>query len=298
MDEYQGTTFRGLKIPCHIFVEGNFKFNDVNCHYDPVEIVLPEDMAAYRDRLVEKRRKEAEDRGAPFYDGQQVRLKNYGTRMKDIDSRDLGLVLFFGPASFFTYSATNHSLDEKILVDDKGNPISIREKYIRDPLNLNDILQNSTGVSATLRTTVDKQLIIVERSMKLAQYPGLYGDAIAGFMQRNKDIADGVPNPFKTLQREAYEEAGIRCSPEDFVLFAVGRAMDDLHGEIWGELKVDMAAKEVLELPKKAKYENLRMFSVPFDPEAVLRYVNIRRKKIQKFQSGFQHMLLILSILL
>ena len=55
---------------------------------------------------------------------------------------------------------------------------------------------------------------------------------------RNLDTVDGQeatednpPNPFYTLVREAGEEGGIACKPEEIVLFCVGRAMDDLHGD-------------------------------------------------------------------
>jgi len=182
------------------------------------------------------------------------------------------LVLKSGRTSWFTYFATNKSLDEKIL-EQEGRKVSVRQKYVKNPLDLNDVLANPIGCSATVISEPDNNFMMVERSMKLSQYPGLYGDYAAGFMNPDKDLIDGKPNPFKTLQREIQEEAGIACSINDIKLFGIGRAMDDLHGEIWGELRTPLTVQEILSAPVKDKYENLRRFDVPFEPKEVLRYI-------------------------
>jgi len=272
MTEYLGTIFGELRIPCHVYTDGSFSYEDVECLYDPSELILPSDIAAFKDQLVDRKKKEAESRGAPFFDGPQVRLKDYGIKIEDQRTEAHKLVLKFGKSTWFSYSTTNRSLDDKIL-EQEDRKVSIREKYIRNPLDLNDVLANSTGCSATVISEPDHKLVMVERSMKLSQYPGLYGDAVAGFMHREKDLVDGKPNPFKTLQREAQEEAGITCSVNDLKLLGIGRAMDDLHGEIWGELRTPLTVQEIYSAPKKDKYEALRMFDIPFEPKEVLKYL-------------------------
>jgi len=272
MTEYLGTIFGELRIPCHVYTDGDFGYEDFECLYDPSELILPSDIAAFKDQLVDKKKKEAEARGAPFYDGPMVRLNDYGIKIQDDITEAHRLVLKFGKTSWFSYSATNKSLDEKILKQN-GRKVSIREKYIKDPLDLNDVLANCVGSNATVISEPDHRLVMVERSMKLAQYPALYGDAVAGFMHPEKDLIDGKPNPFKTLQREAQEEAGITCSVNDLKLLGVGRAMDDLHGEIWSELRTPLTVQEIYSAPKKDKYEALRMFDVPFEPKEVLKFL-------------------------
>lgn len=272
MKEYLGTVFGELRIPCHAYVEGFFDFEDVECLYDPSTLMLPADIDTFKTQLVEKKKNEAEARGAPFFDGQMVRLNDYGVKIKDLKTEDQKLVLTLSRTSWFTYSSTNKSLDEKIL-EEQGRKFSVREKYVTDSLNLSDVLANPIGCSATVISEPDHSLMMTERSMKLAQYPGLYGDYAAGFMNPDKDLVDGKPNPFKTLEREAKKEAGIDFSVNDLKLLGVGRAMDDLHGEIWGELRSSLTVQEILSLPVRDKYENLRRFSVPFEPKDVLKYV-------------------------
>ena len=272
-ETYPGFVYGDLRIPCHVYQSGVFRLEDVLCKYDSAELILPEDIAAFKDELIKKKKIEAEKRGAPFYDDPMVRLRDYGVKIEDPRTEKLNLILTFQPSSWFTYVSTNMSLDEKILRDECGRKVSIREKYIKYPLDLNDVLANPTGVSATIISEPDHRILIAERSMKLAQYPGLYGDAAAGFM-KDTDVIDGTPNPFKTIQRESGEELGLKPSINDFKLLGVGRAMDDLHGEIWGELRTPLTIQEIYSTPKKDKYEHLRLFDVPFEPKEVLKYVS------------------------
>lgn len=282
MGEYLGTVFGKLRIPCHVYVESSFSYEEVRCEYDATELKLPEDIEAFKEQLVDKKRKEAEARGAPFYDGPMVRLRDYKIIIEDPNTEKIRLGLVFQPTSWFTYSATNKSLDEKVLLDEFGKVISIREKYVENPLDLNDVLANPTGVSTTLISEPENRMILVERSMKLSQYPGLYGVAAAGFMKRDYtddkglhkgDTVDGVPNPFLTIKRELEEEIGIDCSVNDFTLFSVGRAMDDLHVELFGETRTNLTVEEIKSAPKSSKYETLKMIDVPFKPKEVLTYV-------------------------
>lgn len=301
MSEYKGTILGKLQIPLHVFQEGNFRFSDVIIDYlvDPDQLRwdkerkewlynpdndfrIPTDIRAYIKPLVERRRKEAEARGAPFFDGQMVRLVDYGIKVedKDAETEKERLILRLAPTSWFTYSATNRSLDDKILEGQNGNPISIKDKYGLDVLNLNDCLANSIGVSATVISEPDHKLVMVERSEKLSQYPSLYGVAAAGFMDRTRDIVAGVPNPFKTIQRELEEEAGIKCSVNDYKLFTVGRALDDLHVELFGEIRTKYTVQEIMSAPKRTKYESLRIFDVPLTPKDVLKYLVITVEKV------------------
>jgi 8-oxo-dGTP pyrophosphatase MutT (NUDIX family) len=277
MSKYEGFVFAGLRIPCHIYENGRFSFEDILCRYratfdpgspDPEHPYLTRELIGVREHLVEQRRKEAEERGAPFFDGRLVRLEDYGVQFVDDEDRKV-LIVTFGPTTWFTYNATNKSLDTGE-VSGKSGSKTIREEYVEDPLALDDNLGNATGVSTTLISVPDGKLVYVERSKQLSQYPELFGDAAAGFMSREKDsTVSGVPNPFYTIAREMEEEMGIPCSPEDFVLLGVGRAMDDLHGEIWTELRTKYKVEEILSFPKSHKYEHLRIITIPFEPKEV-----------------------------
>ncbi|MBI4173694.1 MAG: hypothetical protein HY519_03155, partial [Candidatus Aenigmarchaeota archaeon] len=182
------------------------------------------------------------------------------------------LSLHLQPTTWFTYEATNKSLDTGYVDDGKGGKATIRQKYVVDPLFLNDNLANATGASVVLISVPDAKLVYVQRSGQLSQYPLLYGVAAAGFMDQVKDVdARGNPNPFHTMARKTQAEMGITAKPEDFILRGVGRAMDDLHGEIWGELRTDLSVKQILATEKSDKYEQLAIKGVYFDPAYVAK---------------------------
>lgn len=105
-------------------------------------------------------------------------------------------------------------------------------------------------------------------------------------MDRIRDVVYNKPNPFATMKRELEEEAGVVCPIDDskygFRLLGVGRALDDLHGELWGETMSPLTVERVLSSPKKSKYETLRMFPVDFKPKEVLPYVVKTIKEVPK----------------
>ena len=117
----------------------------------------------------------------------------------------------------------------------------------------------------------DREMIYVERGSKSDQYPDIKGVAFAGFMNRLEDVLGGAPNPFMTMQREGSRERGLKIPLDDFRLFTIGRAMDDFHGELFGEVWVDESVKEIRETPAAEKWEQKGPIkSVPFEPKPVL----------------------------
>lgn len=190
MKNYQGTVFGKLKIPLHVFHEeiSGWGVGDVSINYeaDPNlftwneerkqflyspnnDLRIPEDIRAYIRPLVEKRREESVKRGAAFFDGQMVRLADWGIRIeeKDAETEKTKLILSLAPTAFFTYMATNRSYDETVLKDDKNMPVSMRNKYGIDVCNLKDWMANSIGVSTTLISQPSGAIMMVERSEKL-----------------------------------------------------------------------------------------------------------------------------------
>jgi hypothetical protein len=249
------------------------------------DLILPPDMAAYKDALVKQKKEDCEKRKAPFFNGRQIGMRGADARPVDGTER-MVLYLDLAPSFFFTYAATNQALDKQILDDGSGNKMSIRQKYIRDPTDWNDCLANSTGVSMVLISKPDNEMTFVKRSEKLAQYPGRWGVAAAGFMNRdavfdkqgnlikiNRDCVAGVPNPLLTGRHELKEEMGVECDFNDIVLFGVGRPLDDLHGEIWGEYRTDMTSEQIRSTKKSNKFEHLKLVQVPFEPRKVLEYL-------------------------
>jgi len=279
-EEYLGFTLGKLKIPLHVFLynpEG-WGFEDVSVEYevnpldakwskekemwiyDPKDRFGKELYKKFRVKIDEIERK-TKDAGKRFFDGQQVRLIGY--RMEKERP-----VIITAPGSYFPYKFINYSLDEPLLEGEK----TIREVHKPDVRILDGILENNIGVSTTLISEPDWALIYVKRSEELKTYPGKMGTSAAGFMQRPDDMIGRKPNPFLTIYREIGEERGFNTTLEDFRLFTIGRDVVDFHGELFGEVRLDMTVKEVKDTPAADIWEQKGSIkSVPFVPEAVLK---------------------------
>jgi hypothetical protein len=269
MEEYFGTVFGKLRIPLYVFIESpehrGFQLKDVEVEWNPTPFIPPEEILRHKEQLVKEKEAAAKARGAPFYDGPMVRLKDYG--FSDENEEKCKVILKEQLTSYFTYQATNASLDKKIC---DGGTKTIREKYIKNPYSFDDVLANPIGVSV-LVISEEGKMVYVQRSNKVNIFPNLYHDLAAGYMNPQKDLIDGKPHPFKTAQRETEEEAGIKFDVNEFKLLCVGRdSSTDLHPEIFGELRTPMTVEEILSTPKRAKFEQLKILNIPFTPEDVI----------------------------
>lgn len=265
-------TFGPLRMEFETFLQNvdGWGPKDVKIKYTSAGPKLPKDVAEYKSKVIEERVEEAEKKGGMFFDGASVRMTDYGQNTVNSTEDDMGLYLELGDTTFFTHVATGQSLDKKVLKDEYGKPTTIREKYIKDPHSFDDYLGNNVGVSTTVLSRPDNALVYVRRSDKLGQYPGRYGVGAAGFMSRDQDMVDGKPNPFRTAQRETNEELGLDTEFGDFKLTGLGRPWDDLHCELWGFTEVDATVEKIRSVPKKHKYEFLKMYDVPFEPKKVM----------------------------
>jgi 8-oxo-dGTP pyrophosphatase MutT (NUDIX family) len=90
------------------------------------------------------------------------------------------------------------------------------------------------------------------------------------------DINDlGLPDPFSTVAREAYEELGIKISTSDIKFFGCGRELTTLKPEIIGEVSLNLKEKEFLQIQKdhaKDAWEIERQFIA--DRNGILDFLN------------------------
>lgn len=289
------TPFGKLLIPVKTFEEGNYGFGDVIIEhridpkvmkregdrwlYDPSKDErVPKDIRDYMGKRIEAEKVSAQEKNRAFFDGQLVRVRGYRIESGDNDPDEhKRLAIQLAPTSFFLHTTTNLSLDEKVLFDDGENSVSIREKYNPNIDVMDDFLGNGTGANLVLISKPDHEMIYVKRASGIRQYPGMFGVGIAGFMNRERDLVGGVPNPFVTWQREGQEEMGVECPSDGMTLLHLARAGDDLHYEISGMAITPFTVNQVMSAPKKSKYEQLSIHHVPFEPKAVLKAVAVGR---------------------
>ncbi len=265
--------------------KGKFDEQHFKLDYNPEKTKkIPVDVSEGITETIARKEEEARRTGGSFFDGQLVGV--YGLR---VENEILEIDAY--PTTYFTYVGSNQSLDKQ-LPDGK----TIREKYIEDPRNLDDILANPIGVSA-ITITDDDMCFYAKRSEKLGTFPNRYGIAPAGFMERN-DLIDGVPSPFATIKREGEEELLLE-GKLNFEITGFGRSRETMHSEVYGTLRTDMTSKEIMtgitehirdveesvEKKKKLKKtvktfditrdlgveENVEKYFVEFKPEEVIK---------------------------
>lgn len=92
-----------------------------------------------------------------------------------------------------------------------------------------DWMANPLAVCIALITADGK--ILIERRTTLTRFRAPY-HVIGGFMEREKDLKDGKPDPFTTITREIEEELGLILSPEEPVALGLVRNLKVRHPEI------------------------------------------------------------------
>lgn len=257
--EYQGVSVLNGKlllpyVVLQTFSEGLLP-DHVKTEYLDETFQLPDKLSKYKKRILDKKEKEAKEAGRVLFDGKLVRLVDY------FPNEDEGfLKLILQPTSFFAHTSSNKALEE--LVDELGGKTPL-QFYNLDPKELDNVLANPIGVNSAL-VTKDNYVIIVERSKKLSQYPGLYG-VPAGFMNPEDKT------PHRTGYREIKEEVG--DFDAEVMLVEIGRALDDFHIEINMIGKIDEKKSRISEAIIKSEWESKGKYFVPFNPRDCAEYL-------------------------
>jgi len=289
---YQGTVFGDLLVPyfeLHENLENPYTQDDVVCRpsfwkdgaSEKVFEIPDLEVRKLKDRLVEQKKEDAKLNKRVFFDGSLVRLKEYS-----LNDEIHKLYLELQRTSFFTFSATNKSLDNpevRRMINERGASYT----------NLDDGLANPIGVNIVLISKPDNAIILTKRSGKLSQYPELYGIP-AGFMSAEKDrkyfkeqdapvtgsefgpityTEKFVYNPFLTAKREVTEEAANNITIDSIKMMGNGKAVDDRHNEFQMIAETPSTVEKILSAPKSSKWETEKLFGVPFNPKNAMEYL-------------------------
>jgi hypothetical protein len=154
------------------------------------------------DRTWESQVQTCRQDGLPIFNGQLLRLNGYVQR----EDRTF---LEFGDTTFREYVGTS-----------VGNfREAFPEAWVANPL----------AVCIALITT-DKKILVEKRTV-LTRYRAPF-HVIGGFMEREKDLRDGLPDPFHAIAREVKEELGLVLSQERLLALGLVRNLWIRHPEI------------------------------------------------------------------
>lgn len=190
---------------------------------------------------------------------------------------NLSLQLRFRPTDYFTFLATNMSLDAE--TKDDGKVISFREKYLsgadwQKPVRF---FSNSFGVNLAVVTS-DSYIVLTRRSGTVGSRPGAYNVSVNEGLSRLLDRSDrsDAPDVYRCAIRGAAEELGIELKRSDISLLSFGVDKQYCQWGLLGMAKANRRAEEILRRWRagvKDKWESPEVYAIPFDTDSVVQFV-------------------------
>ena len=268
-----------IKIPVFIFVGGDghtkFHYRDIICEGpgiltdDSRVFTLEGDIQEFARSYIPKRQKECEEKSILFINNPQVRLNHvsWGASNENggLDNQPLRLKL--GWTSYYHTVVTNGMTHERL-----PDGSTIGQKYAADIDKIHDCrLSNPIAANMSI-ITKDNYIFFGIRSHKVQTLPGNYQPAVSGDGQPEDLDKNGVYDPFQTALREASEECfGLLVPPpsvDDVTFFGLGRWKKTRFPFLFGEIRVNATANEVMSYEPTQRWEGER-FSIPFTVESV-----------------------------
>ncbi len=274
-----------MLFPMRIFVGGDGKMKyrfpeGIICVWNRDKLVLPKEIQEAYSRFLEKRRKEALERGAVFEQRDHVRLDDYRILLGGLEDDPSQLKLTVSITDYHTIQATNYSIDETL-----PGGSTIRHKYASDPSDLkNSVLGNPLAVNLSV-VTADSQIYISVRGKKTAVTAAGFAPAVSG---TGNPITDSdkqdVYSPFLTAQREASEEIiGYRPDLSEITFFGLARTLKYQLPFLFGEVRLTKVSSRELEssFPRDI-WETAGWYALPLEVDAIVAFIRRVYKEMEE----------------
>lgn len=258
--------------------DGVFEYtpDTIECSYGPTKEDLPLNLLE-RKRLIQQQEREKEQKGLPYrWNGRRYSLERFvigRTRLEE----DLRLQLHFRASDYYTFLATNMSLDEKASFG--NDDITLREKYLHEvdwhkPIKF---FSNAFGINLVVITS-NRYLIIVQRSEYVGSRPGQFSVSVNEGLSRDLDRSDrsDAPDVYRCAIRGAIEELGIGLRRSDIRFLSFGVDTQHCQWGLLGMARTDQSVEQILRMRRagvKDKWENAQFYAVPLEIDAVVRFV-------------------------
>jgi len=258
---------------------GQYSTESIKTSFNQRKLKLPPDLKKRYDEI--KRREETKKKkGKTFqWNGKRYYLESYVNSRTPLDEY-LTLDLRFGPSDYYTFQATNMSLNEKVSKNNKKR--LLRGIYLKDvkwdkPVKF---FSNSFGINLTV-VTEDNYVIFTKRSENLGSRPNVYNISMCeGISASDSKITDPAPDLFRTAMRglgeEIAEELALIVPKDDILFLSFGVDTEYSQWGLLGTVRVN-ATKTQIEKWRgrstKDKWENIKVEYVTYKPKDVIKYV-------------------------
>jgi hypothetical protein len=251
--------------------------SQIVCRYNPTPVPLVEPVQQCLEELKRElgRRSETGER-VPF-NGLGYKLESFDVSQRMVPDELALLYLTFRPTDYFTMLATDHRLDDPIVVD--GAPTTLRETYAKDvDLRIHPVDEFATHFGVAIQIVTSDNLMIISERGNTAVDAGVFFPSVAEGGSRPVDGDDRqVPHPNRIAVRGIYEELAVEVLTDEinWVSFGANAVLCE-YGMI-GWVRTQLSWEQILErreagLPKDL-WESTRLHAVPFGPKPVARFV-------------------------
>ncbi|WP_329273965.1 hypothetical protein [Streptomyces sp. NBC_01451] len=278
--EESGTAWQTFSLgPLHtsaLIVEGDGAVaiapEDVHVHVLDQEVVLPEEMAGWRDEIeAENERLRAEGR-TPVWNGPRYAVESFDiSRTALAEHPEVHIRL--RPTDYYTFLATQQ-LDRRL---PDGTTLRSRHLDPDDPLVAPAFLQCSFGVNIAV-VTADDMLVVSRRSNRVRTGQGLWNSSVNEGMSRHIDSAGrNAPELHAVARRGMREELSLEPHEYSLVLLAF---VVDVERRQWSahfHARLKDITREGLQARMSRgaadRWEHQTIDYVPFRPADVARYM-------------------------
>jgi serine/threonine protein kinase len=241
---------------------------EIEAEHRATAFALPPVVAAGSEQRTEQKQRTAAERGAPFFDGKQMRVLgvSWGTT-DDAAEAPLPLLLVTENCSYYQTMLTNG--DHGFALPDGR---TVREACAAsDPYEFatcqlaNPICVNLSVVSA------DNYVFYCERGTRVGMNPGGFQPAVSGTGNPDLDVRAGRYDPWETALREATQEfvGAVKVPRASVAFFGFARLHHNRCPFLFGELRLPLTRDAIFSIQVQDRYETRQRRAVPLEPGPV-----------------------------
>jgi hypothetical protein len=250
-----------------------YRLEHITTHYISSVEDLPEDLQKRKEQIAQEQQ-ERKAQGLPIaWNGATYNLARFVIGREPVHE-EMTLDLWFRPSDYYTFLATNKSLDDPV----------IRMKYLNEPNWYEPIpfFSNSFGVALVV-VTKDDYCLLTQRSPYQAIQANIYSAAaVVESLSRpvDKRTDSFAPDLYRCACRGLSEELGLMehvdFFPKDILFLNFGVNTTNALWALRGMVRVQRTCQEILEKWSKGvkdKLENQKLYPLPFTPKDYLQFI-------------------------
>ena len=243
----------------------------IRSYYIPFPLELPEELQIRRNQI-QQEQEQNRAQGLPYFWNGEIYALDRFVIEREASNEDMTLDLWFRPSDYYTFLATNMSLKEPAL----------REKHLSDVDWFQTIpyFSNSFGVSLAVITS-DGYTVFTQRGRNVGARPQVFDTSVVEGLSRPVDRGTNgdAPDVYRCACRGMAEELGLHESVDFSVadIIFLGFGVDTRYAlrGLTGMVKIKRSIEKLLQRwdnGVKDKFENQKLFAVPFTPEEVVSF--------------------------